>query len=134
MILVLYLVGSFAAIGLMVGVCVALFGRGMASLDAASAEARLKDDVPGFRAGAVALSPDGHAALVEDARNKNIYLVAVRGDGFVTRRIARGTLKTSSRDGAALSFRFSDFTFPKAAMIFADEASACDWESRIKAA
>ena len=102
--------------------------------DAATAEARLQDDVPGFRAGDVALSSDGHAALVEDARDRAVYLVAVRGDKFVTRRIARASLKQAARNGAALDVRFSDFTFPKAAMTFTNEAIARNWETRIAAA
>jgi hypothetical protein len=130
----LYLLGSLAGVAAMVGLCVLLFGRGIATLDAATAEARLKDDVPGFRAGSFALSEDGRAALVEDLRSRAIYFIAVRGDSYVTRQIARGYLKQSVRNGAALNLRFTDFTFPKAAMSFADENAAREWETRIAAA
>ena len=77
---------------------------------------------------------DPIAGLVQDARDRAVYLVAVRGDAYVTRRIARASLKQAARNGAALNFRFSDFTFPKAAMTFADEVIARDWETRIAAA
>lgn len=130
----LYLAISVAAIGVMVGVCVVLFGRGLAALDPHLAQTLLQDDVPGFRLGAVALSTDGRTALAEDLRNHALYLIAVRGDGYVTRQISRSYIKAATRDGAFLALRFSDFTFPKASLAFADEHAARDWEERLKAA
>ena len=110
-----------------------LFGRGVAKLDAQAASDHVAAEVPGFRAGEFALSADGRSAFVADARDGTVYLVAVRGGDLVTRKIARGYLKNSARDGAALNLRFSDFTFPKAAIAFADEKIAQDWERRLGA-
>ena len=72
-----------------------------------------------------------HAAQVEDARDRAVYLVTARGDGFVTRRVSRASLKAATCDGASLNLRFSDFTFPKAAIAFGDDAVARDWLKRV---
>lgn len=127
----LYLLASLVGVAAMVGLCVALFGREVAKLDTRSAAARLAQDVPGFRLGASALAADTRSAVLEDARDHAVYLVAARGDGFVTRRVSRGTVKAAARDGAALSLRFSDFTFPHAIIAFHDEDVARDWEHRM---
>jgi hypothetical protein len=130
----LYLAISLAGIAAMVGLCVVLFGRGIATLDPSVAEAEMGFEVPGFRPGALVLSQDRRAALIEDARNHALYIIAVRGDGYVIRPVSRASLKSAARDGAALSLRFSDFTFPRAAFALADERTAQDWEARLKAA
>ncbi len=98
----------------MVGLCVLLFGRAVTTIDADGAAATLAQDVPGFRAGAVALSTDGHAALVEDARDRSLHLVVARGDGLVTRHLSKSYVKTAMQNGAALNLRLADITFPKA--------------------
>ncbi|MGN6517637.1 MAG: hypothetical protein ACTHLR_17560 [Rhizomicrobium sp.] len=126
-----YLIASLAGVAAMVGFCVLLFGREVAKLDTRSAAARLAQDVPGFRLGASAISADTRSAVLEDARDRAVYLVAARGDGFVTRRVSRGTVRTAARDGAALRLRFSDFTFPSAIIAFHDEDVARDWEQRM---
>lgn len=115
----------------MVGLCVLLFGREVAKLDTRSAAARLSRDVPGFRLGDSALSADTRSAVLEDARDRAVYLVTARGDGFVTRRISRGTVTAAARDGAALNLQLSDFTFPQAIVAFHDEEVARDWEQRM---
>ncbi len=126
----LYLLGSLAGVAALVGFCALLFGRDTARVDAPAAEAALRADIPGFRAGAVALSADGEAALVEDAHDGASYLVIARGRGLVTRKLSRGFVRDARRDGAALNLRLSDFTFPKARLVFAQEAAALEWESR----
>ena len=126
----IYLAGSLAGVAAICGLCVALFGRGTARLDAASAKARLAQDVAGFRAGRFALAADGRSALVEDARDGSVYLVLVRGDGLVTRGLGQGFVRATARDGGALRFRFSDFTFPGARIDLGSEAVAADWEAR----
>jgi hypothetical protein len=126
----LYLAGSLVGVAAICGLCVALFGRGVSSLDAAGAAARVADDVPGFRPGRFALSADTRSALIEDARDGGVYIVCARGDGLVTRKLAKGFLRATSRDGAALRLKFADFTFPQARIDLADEAAARDWEAR----
>ena len=126
----LYLAASLAGVAALVGFCALLFGRDTAKVSAQSAEEALRADLPGFRAGAVALSADAGAALVEDAHNGATYLVIARGRGLVTRKLSRGFLRNAKRDGAALDLRLSDFTFPKARLVFAQEAAALEWETR----
>src|SRR6201996_9803804 len=126
----LYLVASLAGVAALVGFCVLLFGRDTARIDAQAAEDALRTDIPGFRAGAVALSADESAALVEDAHDGAAYLVIARGRGLVTRKLARGFLRNAKRNGASLDLRLSDFTFPKARLVFGEEAAALEWETR----
>lgn len=110
----------------MVGLCFALFGRaGAPTADAF--EARLAFDVPGFRAGRSAVSADGRAALIEDARDGAVHLAVARGDGVVTRKLARGA--HISRDGERLTLGLKDFTLKRAQLTLAD---ASDWETRLK--
>lgn len=131
---VLYLLGSLAGVAAMVGLCVLLFGREAAKLDTRLAAARLAQDVAGFRLGASAISSDCRSALLEDARDRTVYLVAARGDGFVTRQISRRSLKKAACDGTSLILRFADFTFPKAVVAFGDAAVARDWLARMEKA
>lgn len=127
----LYLAASLAGVAAMVGLCAFLFGRGIVTITADGAEARLRDDIPGFRAGACSLSSDGHAALMQDARDGSLHLVMARGSGLVTRTLSRGIVRKATRNGASLDLRFADFTFPKAQITFADEQSASAWEARL---
>jgi hypothetical protein len=126
----LYLTASLAGVAALVGFCVLLFGRDTARVDARGAEDVLRADIPGFRAGAVTLSADGAAALVEDAHDGATYLVIARGRGLVTRKLSAGFVRNARRDGAALDLRLYDFTFPKARLVFAQEAAALEWETR----
>ena len=126
----IYLGGSLAGVAAICGLCVALFGRGVARLDATSAQARLAQDVAGFRAGRSALAADARSALVEDAQDGATYLVMVRGDGLVTRALGHGFVRAAAREGGALRFRFSDFTFPAARIDLGDEAAAREWAAR----
>lgn len=128
----LYLIASLVGVAAMVGLCVALFGREVAKLDTRLAAARILQDVPGFRLGASALSSDFRSALLEDARDRTVYLVAARGDGFVTRTVSRKSLKAAACEGALLKICFSDFTFPKTVLAFGDEAVARDWLTRME--
>jgi hypothetical protein len=73
------------------------------------------------------VSADGRAALVEDARDGAVYLAVARGDGVVTRRLARGT--RIARDGERLMLGLKDFTLKRAELILAD---ASGWETRLK--
>jgi hypothetical protein len=126
----LYLIASLAGVAAMVGLCAVLFGRDTAKIDAKAAEDALRADVPGFRVGAVALSADGHGALVEDSRDGATYLVIARGRGLVTRKLSRGFLRNATRNGAALDLSLYDFTFPKARLVFGEEAAVLEWETR----
>ncbi len=126
----LYLAASFLGVAALVGFCALLFGRDTARIDARAAEDALRADVPGFRAGAMALSADAQAALVEDAQDGATYLVVARGRGLVTRKLSRDVIRKTKRDGAALDLRLSDFTFPKARVVFAQEEAALEWETR----
>jgi hypothetical protein len=129
---VYYLIASLAGIAAMVGLCAFLFGRDVVKLDTRSAAARLAWDVPGFRLGHSALSADQRSAVLENANDGSLWLVAARGSDFVTRRLARKDM--TGREGAALALRFSDFTFPRAVIAFHDETVARDWESRMSQA
>jgi hypothetical protein len=126
----LYLLASLVGVAALVGFCALLFGRDAAKIDAQAAADSVRADVPGFRAGAVALSADARTALVEDARDGTAYLVIVRGHDLVTRRLSRDLLRKAMRNGAALDLHLSDFTFPKARLVFAQEAAALEWETR----
>jgi hypothetical protein len=127
----LYLLGSVLGIALLVGLNVALFGRHAGGLDLAALADRLALDHPGFRAGAGALSADARAALIENRGDGVLYLACAGGDKFVTRRLARGSLRALRRDGARLDIRFADFTFPHTSVAFGDETDARDWEARL---
>ena len=127
-----YLIASLVGIAAMVGLCLLLFGRETAKLDTRSAAARLAWDVPGFRLGHSALAADSRSAVLENAADGSLWLVTARGSDFVTRRLSCRNVQ--ARDGAALSFRFSDFTFPAAMIAFHDEDVARDWESRMSKA
>ncbi|MGH6870016.1 MAG: hypothetical protein ACREHE_00790 [Rhizomicrobium sp.] len=130
--LVVYLLGSVGGIVLMVGLNVALFARRTAALDPDSLEARLALDYPGFRAGAAVMA--GEAALIENAVDGALYLARAGGGTYVTRRISGNGIRRISRDGPALELRFSDFTFPRARLSFADSAEAAAWEERLRRA
>jgi len=127
----LYLLASLAGVAAMVGFCVLLFGRGSAQIDAASAEERLRADVPGFRSGDIALAADAQSALVEDAHDGALYLVTTRGAALVTRKLSRSFVRKLHRDGPVLDLLFSDFTFPKTKIVLAEEKVARDWEARV---
>lgn len=127
----LYLAASLAGVAMMAGLCTLLFGGGVACIDADSARARLREDVPGFRAGAFVATADGDAALMEDARDGAVYLVVVRGSGLVTRKLSKDFLRKTQRNGASLDLRFADFTFPRARLPFAKEIAVSDWEARL---
>jgi hypothetical protein len=128
----LYLAISLAGIAAMVGLCALLFGREVAKLDTRAAAARLAWDVPGFRLGHSALAADSCSAVLENAADGSLWLVAARGSDFVTRRLSAANMK--ARDGASLSLRFSDFTFPAATLAFHDEDVARDWQVRMSKA
>ena len=119
---------SLVGIALMVGLCMALFGSRSAALSAQAVAQGLARDVPGFRAGRIALSRDGGAALAEDAQDGTVYLALARGDGMVTRKLARGTALT--RDGERLALALNEFTLKRATFELAD---AADWEARLAA-
>jgi hypothetical protein len=132
--LALYLLGSVAGVAMMVGLNVLLFGRGAGVLDLEAVSRSLALDHPGFVPGHAALAVDGRAALIEDRGGHALYLARASGARFVTRKIARGSLRGLGRDGARLDLRFSDFTFPRAELAFAGEAEAGDWEARLRRA
>ncbi|HTQ13245.1 MAG TPA: hypothetical protein VMH86_05155 [Rhizomicrobium sp.] len=128
--LALYLLVSLAGIAVLVGVNALLFGRRGRGLDMAALEARLGLDEPGFRAGNKVLA--GAAALIENAADGALYVARANGEGFVVRKLGRGTLKRLARDGAALDLRLADFAFPRARLAFAGDAEASAWEARLK--
>ncbi|HWA91568.1 MAG TPA: hypothetical protein VG889_16135 [Rhizomicrobium sp.] len=124
----LQLAVSLAGIALMVGLCRLLFGAGETTLSAGSLTARLARDVPGFRAGRIAIGRDARAALVENASDGAVWLALARGDGMVTRKLARAT--NVVRDGERLALLLNEFTLKRAEL---DLADAADWEARLRA-
>jgi hypothetical protein len=124
----LQLLISVAGIALMVGLCRVLFGRGGAMRTTSEAITQsLTRDVPGFRAGRMALSGDAYSALIENLEDGHIYLAVRRGDDLVMRKLARGLGVV--RDGAHLRLALNDFTLPSADL---DLADAAGWEIRLK--
>jgi hypothetical protein len=128
----IYLIGSVAGILLLVGLNILLFGRRIAALDADAVVATLANETPGFRAGRHTIAEGAHTALVENAADGALYLVASRGSRIASRRLSRGSLRGLNRDGKSIALRLSDFTFPKASLAFADENTAQEWEARLK--
>lgn len=123
----LQLLISLCEVAAMAGLCVALFGwNGAAMPDVAAALGR---DVAGFRPGRVGVSADAKTALVEDARDGQVYLAVLRGDGVVTRRLSPAT--RVSREGRRLTLDLRDFTLKRAEL---DLADAAEWEARLKGA
>jgi hypothetical protein len=124
----LQLLISLAGIVVMVGLCRLLFGGKETSLsDVAAVAERLARDIPGFRAGAATLSLDGRTALIENARDAHTYLVVLRGEDLVTRKLARGLRMV--REGERLEFTLDDFTLHSAELDLADAAT---WEAKLK--
>lgn len=131
---ILYLIGSFAGIALLVGLNVLLLGRARPGLGSAVTIAeRLSCEIPGFRAGACACAVDRGAALVENQAGGGLLLACALGDGFVARKLSHEVLRGVRREGSRLSLRLADFTIPRADLSFADEAVAREWETRLKA-
>ncbi|HTT99434.1 MAG TPA: hypothetical protein VMF58_15400 [Rhizomicrobium sp.] len=125
---VLQLLISVGGIAVMVAICWALFGRALGSLPSADvAAAALARDIPGFQTGVAAVSRDGRAALIEDARDGAIYLAIIRGGDVVTRKLSRGLGLV--RSGDRLELRLKDFTLRKADL---DLADAPAWETKLK--
>lgn len=125
----LYLLGSLLGIGLLVGLNLLLMGRARQRLDPAAAAALLAAEHPGFRARDIAVTAAADAALVEDAAGA-LYLVVALGDRLVSRGLANA-YPSVTRDGKMLTLRFRDFTFPRARLVFADDAEAEDWQRRL---
>ena len=129
----IYLAGSLAGIALLVGFNFLLFGRVRVELGSAETIAAcLAKDIPGFRAGRAIVAADGHAAVIENAANRSLYLVEAMGDGVVTRRLTRDLLANVGRLGDRLSLEFRDFTFPRATLLAPSESLAREWEARLK--
>ncbi|MBV9989957.1 MAG: hypothetical protein JOZ72_01575 [Alphaproteobacteria bacterium] len=123
--MLLYLAGSLIGVAAIVALAGWLFGWRDAALDAERVAQALAREVPGFRAGRA--SPDTRAVLIEDARDGAVYLAVARGDGLVTRKLARGL--GVARDGGTLTIRLRDFTLRRAHLQLAD---ADYWEARLK--
>ncbi len=131
----LYLLGSLAGIGLIVGLNFALSRRrGESIFSLAAAEARLAKDIPGFALGESVLSEDGIAALIVDRAHRATWLVGRQGDGMLARTLEQGTLQALTRDGLALTLKLDDFTARRMTLTFADAPAADLWEQRLRAA
>jgi len=130
----LYLAGSLAGVLALVGLNVLLLGRAHMRLSPETAVARLKQDMPGFAPGAAAVSADGQAALIENARDGAPWLVEVKGDGLVTRNLKRDGLRGTARDGARLALALADFTLPRVRLELADAAAAQAWQAKLQGA
>lgn len=126
----LYLLGSLAGIGLLVGLNLLLTGQRRAHLDLAAAVALLTAEHPGFRAGDAVVTATADAALIEDAGGA-LYLVAAFGERMVSRKLANGQIASVARDGRRLTLRFRDFTFPRARLALRDDAEAEAWQKRL---
>jgi len=130
----LYLLGSLAGIALLVVLNFVLFSRARPNVGNAEAiAARLRREVPGFRAGRCAVAQDGRSALIENAAERTAYFVEAMGDGVVMRKLSRDLLANVSRDGAQLSLSFADFTLGRTIMKLDGDDLAREWEARLKA-
>ena len=124
----LQLLLSLGEVALMVGVCAVLFGRRPRTLDSESVAGQLAREVAGFRAGALALSADGHSALAQDGASARVYLVVQNGDGMVTRELKRGLRADAQADGNRLSLRLRDFTLRRVELALPDAKA---WQARL---
>jgi hypothetical protein len=128
-----YLAGSLIGVSLIVGLNVLLFGRTKPALGSlGDIAARLAADIPGFRAGAGVVAIDGSAALIEDASTHSLFLVKAIGDRVVTRKIARGTIRSVASEGCDLKLRLGDFTLGNATLALADTEAVRTWGTRLK--
>lgn len=123
------LLASFAVI---IGVNVLVFGRRRRTLGPAAIEAAIAAQVPDFRCGPIVLAVDGGGALAQSSVDGAIYLVAVLGRGFVTRRLRKELLRAVRRDGARLTIWLADFAFPRARLLLANERLAREWQERMR--
>ena len=124
----LQLLISLAGIALMIGLCAVLFSRhGSSLIDIGAVSENLARDIPGFRAGAATLSRDGRTALIEDARDAHTYLVVLRGEDLVTRKLPHDLRMV--REGERLELTLDDFTLRRAELDLADAAA---WEAKLK--
>lgn len=129
----LYLAGSLIGVAMIVGLNLVLFGRAKPALgNLQDLGARIAADVPGFRAGSGIVGNDGSTALVIDGTDSTIFLIKGLGDRAVTRKLSRGMVRGVSADGSTLSLRLRDFTLPKARIALESDATARDWEARLK--
>jgi hypothetical protein len=127
---VLQLLVSLGEVAALVGLCALLFGRRDTPIAGPQAAAScLARDIPGFRAARSALSTDAKAALVEDARDGQVYLLVARGDGIVARKLVRGLLRGVVRTGDRLTLSLDDFTLGGAQLQLGD---APYWEARLR--
>ncbi len=126
----LYLIASLAGVALLVGLNIAMFGRGQRNIDPQALTLRLASEWPGFRPGAFALTPNGSGALMEGLADGSLHLAIMRGDSLVTRKLQKNATQVACNN-AMLSFCLADFTIPRVALDFADAAIASDWEGRI---
>lgn len=128
----LYVVGSLVAVALLIGFNLLLFGRQRARIASLmAAEASLMAEIPGFKAGHFAIAADKNGALIENARDGALYLIAASGQKFVSRKLDKTSLKSVSQADARLTLLLSDFTFPRVTLILDDEAAATDWDARL---
>ena len=124
----LQLLISLGGIALMIGLCRVLFGGRETSLaDTGAVSENLACNIPGFRAGATTLSRDRRSALIESLQDGHIYLAVVRGDGLVTRKLARGV--KIARKGDRIELELKDFTLPRAEL---DLSDALVWETKLR--
>lgn len=126
----IYLLGSLAGVGLLVGLNVLLMGRAQRRVDRDGAIALLAQEQPGFRVRQAIAARDGAAALIEDEAGA-VYLVAGAGADLVSRKLAPSGLKALARDGATLHLSLCDLTFPRARLRLNDNAAASDWQDRL---
>jgi hypothetical protein len=91
---------------------------------------RFKDDFPTLVADRIMRTASGDAGflLFPDG---STGLVHALGDSFLTRHLTAGTVKSAKVDGPKLSLRFADFSFPAAAYLFSDAASASILQQRL---
>ncbi len=130
----LYLAGSLIGVAMIVGLNLLLFGRTKPALgNVQDIGARIAADMPGFRTGSGIVGDDGATALVTDSTDSAIFLVKAFGDRLVTRRLSRGVVRAVTADGSTLALRLKDFTLPKARIALDSEATAQEWEARLKA-
>lgn len=128
-----YLLGSLAGIGLLVGLNLLLTGRSRARVGLEAANALLAAENPGFRAARAVLTRDSKAALVEDERG-TVHLIAAAGDRLVSRKLSPASVLKLARSGETLTLRFRDVTFPGARLSLGGEPEAQAWEARLRQA
>lgn len=104
----------------------------IASLD--EALERIRQDYLDLVPGEAVMSADGKAALIADNGGQGIGLIVAQGDILVSRLLMPADISAARAEGAGLTLRLRDFTFPATRIELASEDEAAQWVARLQGA